>query len=45
MIKDIDGDTAFLPLKQISMVSVPLIYVEPELLNAISEDEEIENTV
>lgn len=45
MIKDMDGETAFLPSKEIAMVSVPLIYVESELLNAISEDDEIENTV
>ena len=44
MIKDMDGETAFLPLKEIAMISVPLIYIEPELLSAISEDEEVEIT-
>lgn len=38
MIKDIDGETAFLPLKEIAMVTVPLIYVEPKLFNIIQED-------
>jgi DNA-binding XRE family transcriptional regulator len=43
MIKDMDGETAFLPMKEIAMVSVPLIYIEPELLSAISVDKEEES--
>jgi len=34
MIQDMEGETAFLPLKDVAMASVPLCLVEPKLLDA-----------